>query len=76
MKASLTPLILKTGESTEERKRSWGSDHDPNCKVNTDNYPTYSKHSRVIKKYIARNIKPQDTDKELPWVHISISNAK
>ena len=48
----------------------------PDCKVRTDNYPSYSKLNRVVKKHTAKTIKPKDADKELPWVHISISNAK
>ena len=49
---------------------------DPDCKVRTDNYPSYSKLNRVVKKHTAKTIKPKDAGKELPWVHISISNAK
>ncbi len=48
----------------------------PDCKVKTDNYPSYSKLNRVVKKHTAKTIKPKDAGKELPWVHISISNAK
>ena len=49
---------------------------DPGCRVKTDNFSSYSKLNRVIKKHIAKTIKPKDAGKELPWVHISISNAK
>ena len=49
---------------------------DPNCQVKTDNFPGYSKLNRVVKTHTAKTIKPKDADKELPWVHITISNAK
>jgi hypothetical protein len=49
---------------------------DPNCQVKTDNFPSYRRLNRVIKKHTAKTIKPKDADKELPWVHITISNAK
>lgn len=48
----------------------------PDCKVRTDNYLNYRKLNRVVKKQTAKIIKPKDAGKELPCVHISISNAK
>ena len=49
---------------------------DPDCQVRTDNYSSYSKLNQVVKKHTAKTIKPKQAGKELPWVHISISNAK
>jgi hypothetical protein len=49
---------------------------DPECKVKTDNYSSYSKLNRVVGQHTSKTIKPKDASKELPWVHISISNAK
>lgn len=49
---------------------------DPGCRVKTEKFSSYSKLNRVVKKHTAKTIKPKDAGKELPWVHITISNAK
>lgn len=49
---------------------------DPESSVRTDHYSSYSKLNKVVKKHKAKTIKPKDAGKELPWVHIAISNAK
>jgi len=49
---------------------------DSGCRVKTDNYRSYNKLNRVVKKHTAKIIKPQNAGKELPWAHFPISNAK
>ncbi len=49
---------------------------DRNSKVRSDSYASYSKLNKIVKKHSAKVIKPKDAGKELPWVHIAISNAK
>lgn len=48
----------------------------PKTAVKTDNYTSYSRLKEVVKKHIAKIIPPAKAGKELPWVHITISNAK
>ena len=49
---------------------------NPDSFVRTDNFRSYSKLNQVVKKHTAKTIEPKDAGKELPWVHIAISNAK
>ena len=49
---------------------------DPNTRVKTDNARAFSKLGQIVRTHKAKTIKPQDAGKELPWVHIAISNAK
>lgn len=47
-----------------------------NSKVRSDDFASYSKLNEIVKKHSPKVIKPEDAGKELPWVHIAISNAK
>jgi hypothetical protein len=49
---------------------------DYSARVKTDNARGFSKLSQVVKTHKARTVKPKQAGKELPWVHIAISNAK
>ena len=49
---------------------------DPNARVKTDNFSSYSKLNQVVRKHTSKTVKPKDAGKELPWVHTAISNAK
>jgi len=49
---------------------------NPMTKVKTDSYFSYSSLNEVIKKHISKVTPPDQAGKELPWVHIAISNAK
>ena len=49
---------------------------DPKTKVITDGLKSYSRLNEVVKKHISKVIPPDKAGKELPWVHIAISNAK
>ena len=44
--------------------------------VKTDKYPGYKRLNEVIKRHFAMVIPPEKAGTELPWVHITISNAK
>jgi transposase-like protein len=44
--------------------------------VKTDAYYGYNKLKQVIKQHDPVKFNPKDASKELPWVHIAISNAK
>ena len=48
----------------------------PDSRVKTDNYTSYRRLNEVVKKHTAKIIPPEEAGKELPWVHITISNAK
>lgn len=49
---------------------------DSAARVKTDNARGFSKLNQVVKTHKAKTVKPKDAGKELPWVHIAISNAK
>jgi hypothetical protein len=50
-------------------------DYSPDSKVKTDNYTSYRRLNEVVKKHTAKIVPPEAAGKELPWVHITISNA-
>ena len=49
---------------------------DSSARVKTDNARGFSKLSQVVKTHKAKTVKPKQAGKELPWVHIAISNTK
>jgi len=49
---------------------------NPETKVKTDGLSSYSRLNEVINKHLQSVIPPAQAGKELPWVHIAISNAK
>jgi len=44
--------------------------------VKTDNYKSYARIKDNVWYHIARQVKPKEAGKVLPWVHTMISNAK
>jgi hypothetical protein len=48
----------------------------PKTEVKTDNYSSYKRLNEIVKKHVSKVIPPDQAGKELPWVHIAISNAK
>jgi len=48
----------------------------PDSNVKTDKYSSYRRLNEVVKKHTAKITPPDKAGKELPWVHITISNAK
>ena len=48
----------------------------PETQVKTDSFSSYNRLNEVVKKHIAKTVPPEKAGKELPWVHIAISNAK
>ena len=48
----------------------------PDSRVKTDNFTSYRRLNEVVKKHTAKIVPPEEAGKELPWVHITISNAK
>jgi hypothetical protein len=44
--------------------------------VMTDNFSSYKRLNQVISQHVSKVIPPEKAGKELPWVHIAISNAK
>ncbi|MFA5816928.1 MAG: IS1595 family transposase [Bacteroidales bacterium] len=53
-----------------------GGSLNPDSKVRTDSLSSYSRLNEVVKKHIAKVVEPDQAGTELPWVHITISNAK
>jgi len=49
---------------------------NPMTNVKTDGLSSYSRLNEVVKKHLQSVIPPDQAGKELPWVHIAISNAK
>ena len=49
---------------------------DPKTRAKTDNARAFDKLGSIVHTHKAKTIKPKDAGKELPWVHIAISNAK
>jgi hypothetical protein len=49
---------------------------DPQTKVKTDCLRSFSRLNEVVKKHLPKVIPPDQAGKELPGVHIAISNAK
>lgn len=49
---------------------------NPNSRVKTDNFSSYSRLNEVIKKHTAKTVPPEKAGKGLPRVHISSSNTK
>lgn len=49
---------------------------DSSARVKTDNARGFSKLNQVVRTHKAKTVKPKHAGKELPWVHIAISNAK
>jgi len=49
---------------------------NPKTKVKTDGLSSYSRLNEVVKKHLPTVTPPDQAGKELPWVHIAISNAK
>lgn len=48
----------------------------PKTEVKTDSYLGYKSLNEVVRKHVSKVIPPDQAGKELPWVHIAISNAK
>lgn len=48
----------------------------PKTNVKTDGFFSYRRLNEVVKRHISKVIPPDQAGKELPWVHIAISNAK
>jgi len=49
---------------------------NPKTNIKTDDLSNYSRLNELIIKHIQSVIPPAQAGKELPWVHIAISNAK
>jgi transposase-like protein len=49
---------------------------NPKTKVKTDGLSSYSRLNEVVKKHLPKVTPRDQAGKELPWVHIAISNAK
>jgi hypothetical protein len=49
---------------------------DSKACIKTDSFSSYSRLNEVVKKHISKVIPPKEAGKELPCVHIAISNAK
>ncbi|MBT4399619.1 MAG: IS1595 family transposase [Bacteroidetes bacterium] len=69
----LTVMEDQTGETINDISLK---SLDPNTRAMTDNARAFSKLDQVVRTHKAKTIKPKDAGKELPWVHIAISNAK
>jgi len=49
---------------------------NPETEVKTDSFSSYKRLNEVINHHVSKVIPPDQAGKELPWVHIAISNAK
>ncbi len=49
---------------------------NPKINVKTDGLNSYRKLNEVVNRHLPKVILPDQPGKELPWVHIAISNAK
>ena len=49
---------------------------EPSAVVHTDAYKPYAKLPEIIQDHCAYNLKYDDSDKVLPWVHKAITNSK
>lgn len=49
---------------------------DPDSEVKTDGFRSYSRLKEIVKKHDQVKASGKNATKELPWVHIVISNAK
>lgn len=49
---------------------------DSKAELSTDDSKTYYKLNQAVKSHKAQVIKPEDLQRILPWVHISIANVK
>ena len=61
-------LVIAETEKVKDRQNKRPVFH---CK-----FSSYVRLNKVVKKHIAKVVKPDQAGIELPWVHIAISNAK
>ena len=69
-------MTVMSDQSSETIKDIAEEGLDSSARVKTDNARGFSKLNQVVKSHKAKTVNPKDAGKELPWVHITISNAK
>lgn len=69
-------MTVMADQTAETIKNIAQKDLDSSARVKTDNARGFGKLSLVVKTHKAKTVKPKQAGKELPWVHIAISNAK
>ena len=69
-------MTVMADQTAETIKEIAAEGLDSSARVKTDNARGFSKIKQVVKTHKAKTVKPKDAGKELPWVHIAISNAK